>query len=265
MTRKYHISLETGRPNICKAEIGKCPINNNIEEYPHFDTKEEAKQYIEKTSTPLVMESYKRKIKCKKEEKINYSQEIAELVSHDDKDVNFRAKHMSHFRMRANNLVPLGKKRLRKEDTDEYTQFVAIFGGYNREVSQSLEDSGTVDFFTKGACSVLAYELHKKTNAPLVLMYTGGTEKTNTWFGHAMVKIDKDKYLDIEGTFSRQIMENSYNATHYKEVTPEEFENITGAKSAIDEAHDFDKDYLRIITQKLINRTAEEENLDNKR
>lgn len=41
---KYHISKNTNRPNICKAKVKDCPLGENT---PHFDSKEEAKLYIE--------------------------------------------------------------------------------------------------------------------------------------------------------------------------------------------------------------------------
>lgn len=42
---KYHISKNTQRPNICKAEIRDCPLGENE---PHFITKEEARVHVEK-------------------------------------------------------------------------------------------------------------------------------------------------------------------------------------------------------------------------
>ena len=43
---KYHINQETQRPNICKAEPGKCPVGGS-----HFSSKEEAREFVEKTNT----------------------------------------------------------------------------------------------------------------------------------------------------------------------------------------------------------------------
>lgn len=46
--RNYHISEKTGRPNICDAQPGKCPLQKGEEDVPHFTgTKEEAKAWAE--------------------------------------------------------------------------------------------------------------------------------------------------------------------------------------------------------------------------
>ena len=45
MSLKYHINPATGRPNLCRAKI-KCDFDKGPEE--HFDTKAEAKMYVEK-------------------------------------------------------------------------------------------------------------------------------------------------------------------------------------------------------------------------
>jgi len=47
MTR-YHVNPESGRPNICKAKI-KCDFAVDGQEPPHFNNKEEARNYAEKS------------------------------------------------------------------------------------------------------------------------------------------------------------------------------------------------------------------------
>jgi len=49
MTR-YHVNPESGRPNICKAQI-KCDFAVDGQEPPHFETKAEAKVYAETKMT----------------------------------------------------------------------------------------------------------------------------------------------------------------------------------------------------------------------
>lgn len=46
MANKYHVNKETGRAGICRATKKGCPLGADT---PHFDTKEEAKVYIEKS------------------------------------------------------------------------------------------------------------------------------------------------------------------------------------------------------------------------
>ena len=47
---KYHISPKTGMPNICRATTRNCPISGDSE---HFDSKEAAKAYSEKSNEDL--------------------------------------------------------------------------------------------------------------------------------------------------------------------------------------------------------------------
>lgn len=52
MSKKYHISPKTGRPNLCKAEVMDCPVGPAFDgevagNLPHFETKEEARAYVE--------------------------------------------------------------------------------------------------------------------------------------------------------------------------------------------------------------------------
>lgn len=42
---RYHINGKTGRPNICRAQPGNCPLGADK---PHYDSKEEAKAGLEK-------------------------------------------------------------------------------------------------------------------------------------------------------------------------------------------------------------------------
>ena len=46
---KYHINQSTGRPSICRAKKQPCPLKTEGgEQVPHFDSKEEAREYAEK-------------------------------------------------------------------------------------------------------------------------------------------------------------------------------------------------------------------------
>lgn len=60
---RYHISPETGRPNLCRASIQQCPINKGEDE--HYDTKEEAraaaKNKLEKQYNNSVVSSARKK------------------------------------------------------------------------------------------------------------------------------------------------------------------------------------------------------------
>lgn len=51
---KYHINPETGRANICRAQDGNCPLRTeDNKQLPHFNSKEESRDYIEKTEAKM--------------------------------------------------------------------------------------------------------------------------------------------------------------------------------------------------------------------
>lgn len=50
VTTKYHVNMETGRVGVCRATKKGCPLGVDT---PHFDTKEQAKEYIEKSEAEM--------------------------------------------------------------------------------------------------------------------------------------------------------------------------------------------------------------------
>lgn len=58
---KYHISPETGRPNICRAEIKDCPLTDDKgNPSPHYDSKEEARAGYEESMKEKVLPTLNR-------------------------------------------------------------------------------------------------------------------------------------------------------------------------------------------------------------
>lgn len=54
MAAKYHINPETGRANICRAELRDCPLKREDgSPAPHFDNKADLKKYVEKTNEEM--------------------------------------------------------------------------------------------------------------------------------------------------------------------------------------------------------------------
>lgn len=61
-SRKYHISPETGRPNLCTATVKGCKYAENGQEPEHYATKEEAREaYSKKMESEVgVVQSFKK-------------------------------------------------------------------------------------------------------------------------------------------------------------------------------------------------------------
>ena len=91
-------------------------------------------------------------------------------------------------------------------------------------------------------------------------MFTNADSAENFWQGHVAVKIGDDKYLNIGGFSSRQDIKDEYGAVDYYEVSVgEDNKLLNNAKEALEEDTEFvDKEYLKIVTQKVINLGAEE-------
>lgn len=70
---KYHISLKTGQPNICRATVKPCPVGGENE---HYDSKEEARAAFEKSN-----ETFVKLEKIDKKLEVNARNLIANLSS----------------------------------------------------------------------------------------------------------------------------------------------------------------------------------------
>lgn len=55
---KYHLSKDTGRPNLCRAPEGECPIDPKA---PHFPSKDAARTFYEKTNATFSENRKQRK------------------------------------------------------------------------------------------------------------------------------------------------------------------------------------------------------------
>lgn len=80
--QKYHISPETGRPNICRAGKRPCPIGGE-----HYDSKEEARAGYEKAmEKSAVAGSLTQKMIEEQAEKETFNRRIAEALKAQDRD-----------------------------------------------------------------------------------------------------------------------------------------------------------------------------------
>lgn len=84
---KYHISPESGRPNICRAVKGVCPIakSGNTE---HFDTKEEARAFYENSqkSSTVPTKLTKKSKEASKKDSAKVDNTTLETQSNQDQD-----------------------------------------------------------------------------------------------------------------------------------------------------------------------------------
>lgn len=77
-----------------------------------------------------------------------------------------------------------------------------------------MDHEDLVDTYTQGLCWSLAWELHKLGDWP---MYTLEDDSSG-WWNHVVVKVDRNKYLDIEGIRSRREVMHQYHAKHLRRV-----------------------------------------------
>ena len=260
MCANYHINPETNRPNICKAQsVDSCPLRENS---PHFTDKNDAKEYVEdklSKSTSLYA-SKNKKTSVSNESSVNndYAEKLFSLVDY-EKEKPVTKKGLKALISRANNQIEKRKNFYTEDTFDEDTSLYIQIGSQGNEACLNIKDHKTIDFFKKGACIALAYKIAEKTDAPIAV-FANADSTENFWQGHAAVKIGEDKYLDIEGFSSRQGIKNEYGAVDYYEVSlGEDNRLLNNAKEALEEDTDFvDKEYLKIVVQKVINLGAEE-------
>lgn len=78
----------------------------------------------------------------------------------------------------------------------------------NQEITLDIDHHNTQHTFTKGACSVLAAEVHRVTGWPMTVFTAKDSEKS--WTGHVAVKLPDGRYLDATGVSEDPI--RSYGA-----------------------------------------------------
>lgn len=247
----YHINPETGRPNICNATVRECRYGSNSE---HFDTKHDAQKHIEGQLNKEFGSVSTLKRVSENSTRPKSIETIAEELG-----VLPEAK-----------LHPLIKKRLRLSMTPkEIDKLLEKSGGYdsvsfyahytgNQDVSLDYEHHDTVKTFTKGACAMLASELNRVTNLPLVV-FTPEDSQPSNWTGHAVVKLPNGEYFDITGPSSRNgiLSPFSGNTSSWSEdeVSQEEFKEIMAVekgKETTDSLDPLEKAVLAKICLDLI-------------
>lgn len=218
----YHINPDTGRPNLCRASIRECRYGST----EHFDSKQEAQTHSE---NQLTKEFGSVSTLTKDSENFTKSRSLESIA----KELGVLPEAKLH---------PLIKKRLKLSmTTKEIDKLLEKSGGYdkvsfyayyttNQDVSLDYNHHDTVKTFTKGACAMLASELNRVTNLPLVV-FSAETDKNSSWSGHVAVKLPNGDYLDIMGPSSRGEILNEFpggKSWSEKEMNREDFNEVMG-------------------------------------
>lgn len=186
----YHLNPETERIGICRADSSngnqrRCPFGS---ENPHFGSREDAQSYYENS--------------LEAEYGLFGDGAVGELSLQRDAV----AQRLNLLPEAA--LLSLIEERWRRGGwTARETEgqmargepFYVHYSG-NQEITLDLNSSATQRTFTKGACSVLAYELNRATGWPVAVFTDGSSE--GYWQGHVAVRTPDGSYLDATGVSS---------------------------------------------------------------
>lgn len=183
----YHLNPETERIGVCRAEQGqgnqrRCPFGS---ENPHFGSKADAQSYYENAleseyglfgegsdgQLSLSREAVARRLNLLPEEALKG------LVEERWRRGGWTAKET--------------EQQLAKGEP-----FYVHYSG-NQEITLELDAESTQQTFTKGACSVMAYELNRATGWPVAIFTDASVE--GYWQGHVAVRTPDGSYLDATG------------------------------------------------------------------
>lgn len=187
-TTLYHLNPETERIGVCRAEKSNahrhrgCPFGS---ERPHFGTKEEAQSYYEnelETEYGLFGEGSSGQLSLKRDavrKRLN-------LLS--DETLN----SLIVDRWRHGGWTPRDTEQQMANDEPFYVNYTN-----NQEITLDLDHPRTQATFTKGACSILAAEVHRVTGWPMTVFTA--EDAGSSWTGHVAVKLPDGRYLDATG------------------------------------------------------------------
>jgi hypothetical protein len=248
----YHINPETGRPNICRASIRECRFGSSSQ---HFETKQAAAAFSEKVLTEEhgIVATLKKvpevsQISSKKEMAV-IEKELGVLPT---EKLHTLVKQRLRLAMTPREL----EKHLNNEGGYESASFYARYTG-NQEMSLDYNNYVVQKTFTKGACAMLASELNRVTDLPLVV-FTHDKEKSTSWNGHAVIKLPNNEYFDINGPSDRRWLLSEFAGSDSwteDELTIEEFNKLVGVKknkTATDDLEPLEKAALAKVCFDLI-------------
>lgn len=190
----YHMNPETGRVNICQAQFptGNCRFGSDK---PHFTEKHDAEKFVEKT---LEKEEGMFSTLSKESKNELHNNENNQQASFTAEEVKDRLQLLPQEAL-DHLILEQWKKAFSKKEAEEKLKSKEPFYVYynrNQEMTLDPDDYETQSTFMRGACSVLAYELHRATGWDIVLF---SDKDTSYWSGHVVVRTPSGGYLDIEG------------------------------------------------------------------
>lgn len=212
----YHFNPETKRVNICKAQFptGNCRFGTD---QPHFENREEAQQFVEKV---LEDENGLFNIFSKKNGKgddENNEKDQQTIFTKDE--LKQRLQLLSEDGLNSLILEQLknGHSKAEAEEKLKNKEPFYVYYNRNQEITLDPEDYETQNTFMKGACSVLAHELHRATGWNIVVF---SDKREKYWSGHVVVETPSGNHLDIEGEGSPDGYSFDYfNRNHYEKRT----------------------------------------------
>jgi hypothetical protein len=134
-----------------------------------------------------------------------------------------------------------------EEEYDPKTGRLSLYTPHCRELLPGVIDGEARAYFGYGACALLALELYRQHDLPLVLV-RGSTSDPEQTFVHALNLTSTGELLDIFGTHQRDSLLSHWQrhgATHLQEVDEKTFLSVVGddfdAFSPVElaAAHDF--------------------------
>lgn len=212
----YHINPETGRVNICKAQfpMGNCRFGSDK---PHFTEKHDAVKFVEKT---LEKEEGLFSTLSKESKSELHNNKNNQQASFTAEEVKNRLQLLPQEAL-DHLILEQWKKAFSKKEAEEKLKNKEPFYVYynrNQEMTLDPDDYETQSTFMRGACSVLAYELHRATGWDIVLF---SSKRSSYWEGHVALKTPSGGYLDIEGEGH-----NGYGEFFNKNIYEERIVNV---------------------------------------
>lgn len=226
----YHINPETGRPNICRASIRECRYGSSSE---HFETKDVAQQHSEKRmSETFGTVSTLKKVSEVSSLSVESKSEVKSL-DQIRKELGVLPEEEMRSLLRERVRHSMSSRELERFDDDKQKYASETFHGYYRRLepmSLDYKDPDTVQTFMKGACGLIAFEINKVTDFPIVAF---SRDSDAGWSGHAVVKLPNGEYFDITGASPRNSVISEFpnsDTWSENEVTPKEFNKMMGIK-----------------------------------
>lgn len=218
---KYHISKETGRANICRADKRGCPLDADT---PHFNSKEEAKAYESSASQEHDLFTSISKNNIKNNRTVKGGDKVFKPSFK-----NVKSKEEVLRMIRNWKVGEYTRKELDKMDL-EYIDVDTSYGSRNATIQLANDDNRS---FLQGACLAWAYEAYLQHGGDFVVYTSKGRDITKgNWEGHVALKISDTEMFDAAGldhynpSDKKFFCYDTFLDGDCKILTPQEFADI---------------------------------------